>query len=125
MINNMNALISLRPGAEWEWLDNDTNYEDYSKLTWLDSTPQPSEVEITTKKAELEAAVPMKMLRSIRTQLLKDSDWTSLPDNSLSSEKKTEWATYRQELRDLPSTVSPQLDSKGTLINVTWPTQPA
>ncbi len=120
----MNALISLRPGAEWEWLDNDTNYEDYSKLTWLDSTPQPSEVEITTKKAELEAAVPMKMLRSIRTQLLKDSDWTSLPDNSLSSEKKTEWATYRQELRDLPSTVSPQLDSKGTLINVTWPTQP-
>lgn len=124
MINNMNALISLRPGAEWEWLDNDTNYEDYSKLTWLDSTPQPSEVEITTKKAELEAAVPMKMLRSIRTQLLKDSDWTSLPDNSLSSEKKTEWATYRQELRDLPSTVSPQLDSKGTLINVTWPTQP-
>lgn len=35
-----------------------------------------------------------------RRFLLKDSDWTQLPDVPLSAEKKAEWATYRQALRD-------------------------
>lgn len=38
-----------------------------------------------------------------RNRLLKDSDWTQLPDSPLSTEKKTEWATYRQVLRDMPA----------------------
>lgn len=39
-----------------------------------------------------------------RNQLLVESDIAMLPDNyaKLSEEKKTEWATYRQALRDLP-----------------------
>lgn len=36
-----------------------------------------------------------------RLKVLKDSDWTQLPDSPLSSEKKTEWATYRQAWRDI------------------------
>ena len=38
-----------------------------------------------------------------RNQLLSESDWTQLPDSPLTTEKKTEWATYRQQLRDMPA----------------------
>tara|TARA_B100001059_G_scaffold222750_1_gene247001 strand:+ start:739 stop:1023 length:285 start_codon:yes stop_codon:yes gene_type:complete len=41
--------------------------------------------------------------RNTRNQLLADSDWTQMPDSPLSSDKKTEWATYRTALRDLPT----------------------
>lgn len=41
-------------------------------------------------------------LRNWRNQKLKDSDWTQLPDAPIN---QTEWAEYRKELRDLPSTV--------------------
>jgi len=37
-----------------------------------------------------------------RNTALEDSDWTQLTDAPLTSSKKTEWATYRQSLRDLP-----------------------
>lgn len=40
-------------------------------------------------------------IRERRNQLLAESDWTQLYDSPLSVEKKTEWATYRQDLRDL------------------------
>ena len=36
-----------------------------------------------------------------RDILLRDSDWTQFGDSPLSDSKKTEWATYRQALRDL------------------------
>ena len=41
------------------------------------------------------------MLRNIRNQLLEESDWTQMSDSPLSTEKKTEWQDYRQELRDI------------------------
>ena len=49
--------------------------------------------------------------------LLKESDWTQLTDSPLTDAKKTEWATYRQKLRDLPATES-------DYDNPTWPTEP-
>ena len=42
--------------------------------------------------------------RAKRNQLLSESDWTQLPDNVLSAEKKAAWAAYRGELRNLPET---------------------
>lgn len=41
--------------------------------------------------------------RLSRDILLRDSDWTQFGDSPLSDSKKTEWATYRQSLRDLPA----------------------
>ena len=41
------------------------------------------------------------MMRAVRNQLLKDSDWTQLPDATCDREA---WATYRQALRDFPAT---------------------
>ena len=50
--------------------------------------------------------VTLFYLRSLRDELLKESDWTQASDSPLSDSKKAEWATYRQELRDLPSKYS-------------------
>ena len=42
--------------------------------------------------------------RNDRNNLLKDSDWTQVADKAgLSDSKITEWTTYRQALRDLPT----------------------
>ena len=40
-------------------------------------------------------------LRMFRNAALEESDWTQMPDSPLNDTKKTEWATYRQALRDL------------------------
>ena len=42
-------------------------------------------------------------VRIERNNLLSESDWTQMSDSPLSDSKKTEWATYRQSLRDLPT----------------------
>jgi hypothetical protein len=36
-----------------------------------------------------------------RNALLQASDWTQVSDCSLTEEKKAEWQSYRQELRDI------------------------
>lgn len=46
----------------------------------------------------------MAQIRGTRNQLLKDSDWTQIADCTIP--KKSEWTTYRQTLRDLPSTIT-------------------
>ena len=55
-------------------------------------------------------------LRGERDYLLKQSDWTQFNDSPLSSEKKAEWALYRQALRDLPNEID--------INNIVYPTQP-
>ncbi len=44
----------------------------------------------------------LAVIRSYRNLLLSQSDWTQLPDAQCD---KTAWATYRQSLRDLPTTI--------------------
>ena len=60
-------------------------------------------------------------LRVHRNGRLKSCDWTQGADSPLSDTKKAEWATYRQQLRDLPSSYS-NLNNKD---DVTWPTKPS
>ena len=40
-------------------------------------------------------------LRAERNSLLANSDWTDLPNSPLTDEKKSEWQTYRTNLRDI------------------------
>ena len=56
-------------------------------------------------------------LRRDRNTLLVSSDWTQYNDSPLTDEAKAEWASYRQELRDLPST-NPDPNA------VVWPDAP-
>jgi hypothetical protein len=60
-------------------------------------------------------------LRSQRRSLLKNSDWTVMPDSPLSDSKKAEWTTYRQALRDITNGI----DTEEKALAVTFPTPPA
>ena len=63
---------------------------------------------------------PIEVLRMERNHRLAITDWMGNSDVTMSAE----WKTYRQALRDLPSTASPSLDENGNLTGVTWPTKP-
>ena len=122
-ITIIDALISLRPKAEWI-LDGNT----YAGLKWLDeSQTKPTEVEVNNKIAELEVAEPAKQVREIRNRLLAESDWTQLKDIDLDIIRERNWKNYRQALRDLPSKSNPKLDGSGKLdaSSITWPTKPS
>lgn len=55
-------------------------------------------------------------LRQRRNQLLAETDWTQSRDVTLPND--SEWATYRQALRDLPANTADPA-------NPVWPTKPA
>ena len=67
------------------------------------------------------------LLRMKRDEKLAASDWTQFVDSPLISSKKTEWATYRQELRDLPSNVTDSnvKDIAWKASHSSWPTKPS
>ena len=78
-----------------------------------------SVVEVADMSAEeIQAAKDsaMAQLRATRNALLLACDWTQIADCTIP--KKAEWATYRQTLRDFPSTVS---DARTT---IDWPHNP-
>jgi hypothetical protein len=52
-----------------------------------------------------------------RQSELTDSDWTQLPDVNLTADEKSDWAAYRQLLRDVPA-------QAGYPRTITWPTKP-
>ena len=117
------ALEALKPNSEWA-----VTGDQYSRLTWLDKNQsKPTEDEVNTKIAELEAAEPTRQVRVIRDRLLAESDWTQNRDVVLLND--TTWQQYRQDLRDLPASASftPSLDSNGDLdmSSVTWPLKPS
>ena len=62
-----------------------------------------------------------KLIRGERDRLLANSDWTQGADSPLASGKKTEWATYRTKLRDVPK----DQKDKTTYASITWPSEPS
>ena len=73
-------------------------------------------VDIPAEEREtLELSAALIDLRSTRRYLLKQSDWTQVPDAPVDA---AAWAVYRQQLRDLPAnTPDPR--------NVEWPEPPS
>ena len=117
------ALTILRPDSPWN-----LNGSEYSDLEWLDSsTTKPTESELNTKVAELDAAEPMRLLREERNQLLSETDWMVTRSIETGVAMSNDWKTYRQALRDLPASSSPSLDEFYDLnfSSVTWPTEPS
>jgi hypothetical protein len=52
---------------------------------------------------EVSDEILMLRIRFWRDQQLTLCDWTQQNDSPLTATKKTKWADYRQELRDLPA----------------------
>ena len=95
-------------------------YED-SGYEFAEEVPAETANALSTEIAQ----EPMVVLKSMRNGELQISDWTQGTDSPLSDSDKDLWATYRQSLRDLPSTATPSLTEKKILTNVTWPTKPS
>ena len=65
------ALLQLKPGAEWS-----VNGNTYEGINWLDKTQtKPTKDEVNKKIDELKAAEPMNLLREERDRLIAQSDW--------------------------------------------------
>ena len=113
------ALQALKPGAQWT-----LNGDDYSGLTWLDSSQtKPTETEVNSKISSLDSAEAMRLLRIERDTRIAKTDWRASSDLTLADA----WKTYRQALRDLPASATPKLgsDYELDLTSVTWPTEPS
>ena len=118
-ITIIEALTSLKPNSQWNLIGFD-----YSGLEWLDkSQTKPTEDEVNTKVTELKTLEPMNLLREERNRLITETDWRASSDLTITDA----WKTYRQQLRDLPASSNPKLDSEGYLdmTSVTWPTKPS
>jgi hypothetical protein len=63
------------------------------------------------------ADLDFTMVRAERNSKLSNTDWTQIADAALGAHTVEEWATYRQELRDLPSKHS-------KVSEVVWPDDP-
>ena len=113
------ALQNLRPGSKWT-----VRGDSYDGIEWKDTEQtKPTEEEVNSEIARLQSEEPMKRLRDYRNKLLAESDWMANSDVTMSDA----WRTYRQALRDLPSTATPVLDgtTKPGISGVTWPTKPS
>ena len=68
---------------------------------------------VSSKKDELDAAEPMKLLRAERNRRIAETDWWASSDLTMSTER----TAYRQALRDITK-------SYNSLDDVVWPTKP-
>ena len=121
--------IIIKDGKEYKvtdlsYLDSNIHaiqwYDDKGEIEYVDGTSNLEITDITpynqcvtdweaakTKEAEANVVTTEqweKWFREIRNTLLLDSDWTQFTDSPLTDAKKTEWKTYRQKLRDMPTT---------------------
>ena len=117
------ALLVLRPGAEWN-VTNDV----YTGIEWLDKNQtKPTLEEVSTTVTRLNNEEPMRLLRVERDKRLTDCDWVVTKAIETGDMVSNVWKAYRQSLRDLPLSSSPQLDSYYNLdlTSVNWPTEPS
>uniref|UniRef100_A0A6C0FBL7 Phage tail assembly chaperone-like domain-containing protein n=1 Tax=viral metagenome TaxID=1070528 RepID=A0A6C0FBL7_9ZZZZ len=69
------------------------------------------------------------LIRIQRNKLLRKTDIYVLPDFPHADDTiKNDWLTYRQKLRDFPSSIDIStilFDEEGVLTGINWPTQPS
>jgi len=115
------SVLSLTENSKQKMLDKNSNI-----AFMLGSVPDVSKycmnvsTETHTIEVKPEPVINVDAyIRERRTILLKLCDWTQGQDSPLSDSKKTEWQTYRQALRDLPSN-----NTATHVDNIVWPTEP-
>ena len=124
MKNQLLIISALRALDIKDWYlkrtpTNETEFkEKFSKKDG--SEPDVTWSQIQTALAD-GGVVAMAELRKQRTALLKETDWMSASDYTMTDA----WKTYRQALRDLPANNKTASCDGTTLGNVTFPTKPS
>jgi hypothetical protein len=106
-IQEETILSEEKPGDDWHEVPENNDGKLYKLVSG--KAKAMTETQLNTHRAELEKEATVSFVRRERSRLLMESDWTQLPSSNLSDAKKIEWEAYRQTLRDLPSTVGPDL----------------
>ena len=105
-------------------VSGELSYENFVWNTNLYKGTIPTKTEVMNKAQELFNKEAMKRLRIQRDLLLVRTDWVVTKAAETGVAETTAWKEYRQALRDLPSSATPELDGP-TIKNVTWPTIPS
>ena len=126
MANYSDVLRTQYPSAKYILRTDGNDQDSYDSLEWLDSTTKPTKAQLDSYLSTVETE-EMVVFRQMRNQKLSESDWTRMDDCGISTSKKAEWATYRQELRDITKTVTPVFITRGIIdeSKFSWPTKPS
>jgi len=105
------VLTATFPDALWGLTNNDLD-----TLTWDESNTakKPTKKALDDAAPQVERDLQWKAIRAERDRLLAASDWTQVSDAPVDA---AAWATYRQQLRDLPQNYILPYD-------VEWPEEP-
>ena len=105
------AILKINPNAEVS-----VNAEDINQITWHEGTTPIPVADIEAKIPEVELDNAMANLRDKRNQLLQDTDFHGMSDNTMSADM----TTYRQELRDITEGITTVEQANA----VVFPTKP-
>jgi hypothetical protein len=104
-----------------------TSGRTYESISLPNQYEKPSIDEINNRVKQYNNIVFYEKIRKIRNKKLFDTDYRFISDFKFKNDDdKQAWLTYREQLRDFPSTLTPNLeeDDEGNLIDVMWPTPP-
>ena len=122
------AITSLIPDEQWVLRGDPTTEDEFNAMfraikgqdgtgTAIESANPDnwgvSWATVSAKKAELDAAEPLKLLREERNRRLAETDWWASSDLTMSQAQRD----YRQALRDITDTYQ-------SLDTVVWPVKP-
>ena len=111
------AIFKINPNAEVVVRGTDI---DTCEIEWLNGTTPISKADIQAQFTAVEFDMAMEDLRAKRNKDLQDSDWTQLPDNTLTSAQRNAWMQFRTELRN----ITDGLTTVEQVNNVDYPDQP-
>jgi len=109
----IDAILKINPNAIVTVRGSDI---DTCKIEFHNGTPEISKADIEAQFPAVELDNAMQDLRSKRNQLLQDTDFHGMSDNTMSADI----TTYRQELRDITEGITTVEQANA----VVFPTKP-
>ena len=109
------AILKINPNAKVT-----VNADDINQITWHNGTTPIPKADIKAQLPIVEFDMAMENLRAKRNKDLQDSDWTQLPDNTLTSEQRNAWMQFRTELRNITN----GLTTVEQVNNIDYPDKP-
>lgn len=126
MANYSDVLKQHYSSSKWILRTDGNDQTSYDSLEWVDSSTKPTKAQLDSYLSSVETE-EMVVFRQMRNKKLLESDWTRMDDCGITTSKKAEYATYRQELRDITKTVTPVFSTRGIVdeSKFSWPTKPS
>jgi len=111
----LKAILKINPQASCT-----VKNEDINTIEWHNGTTPIPVADIQAQFSAVEFDMAMADLRARKNKDLQDSDWTQLPDNTLTSEQRNAWMQFRTELRNITN----GLTTVEQVNNIDYPDKP-